>query len=89
MCLQESDYQNVEDLYQLEDHKYVDSIESWFRAVIKPPYFLIIRKLLVTYQLKKLISHALGCPEVYYLKLSVSTISIFLYTWIHWKYAYT
>ena len=29
LCLQESDYQTMEDFHQLENHKYVDSIESW------------------------------------------------------------
>jgi len=27
LCLQETDYQTVEYLHQLENHKYVDSIE--------------------------------------------------------------
>lgn len=89
LCLQESDYQTVEDLHQLENHTYVDFIESWFQAVIQQPYFLIIWKLLVPYQLKQLISHALVCLEVYSLKLSVSIISILLHTWLHWKSSYT
>lgn len=28
LCLQENDYQTVEDLHQLVNHKYMDSIES-------------------------------------------------------------
>ena len=52
LCLQGNDYQIVEDLHQLENHKYVDSIESWFQAVIKPSCFLNIRKLLIPYKLK-------------------------------------
>ena len=89
LCLQENDYQTVEDLHQLENHKYVDSIESYFQAVINPYYLFFIQKLLVPCQLKKLVSHALVCIEVYSLKLSVSIINILLCTWLHWKYAYT
>lgn len=89
MFLQESDYQTIKDLHQLENHTYVDSIESGFRAVIQPPYFLIIRKLLVPFQLKQFVSHALVSLEVYSLKLSVSMISILLRTSLHWKYAFT
>ena len=61
----------MEDLHQLENHNYVDSIESLFRVVIKPYYFLGIQKLLVPYQLKQLVSHAFVCLEVYSLKRSV------------------
>jgi len=89
LCLQESDCQTVEDLHQLENHTHVDFIESWFRAIIKPPYFLIIWKLLVPYQLKQLVSHTLVCLEVYSLKLSVSIISILLRTWLQWNSPYT
>lgn len=89
LCLQENDYQTMEDLHHLENHKYVDSIESWFRAAINPSYLFIIQKLLIPCQLKKLVSHALVCIEVYSLKLSVSIINILLHTWLHWKYAYT
>lgn len=89
LCLKENDYQTMKDLHQCESHKYVDSIESWFRAAINPSYFYIIQKLLLPCQLKRLVSHALLCIEVYSLKLSVSIISTLLRTWLHWKYTYT
>ena len=89
LCLQESDYQTVEYLHKLENHKYVDPIESWFQTIVNTPHSFIVQQLLVPYQLKKLISHAFLCPEVYSLKLSMSIISILLRTWLHWKYSYT
>jgi len=89
LCLQENDYQTVEDLHQLENHKYMDSIESWFQATINPSYLFIIQKIFVACQLKKLVSHAFVCIEFYSLKLNVSIINILLRTWLHWKYFYT
>ena len=89
LCLQVSDYQDVEDLYELENHKYVDPIEDWFQTIINTFYSPIIQQPLIPYPIKKRVYHTLACVEAYYLKLSVSIFSILICTQLHWKYSYT
>lgn len=88
ICLQVSDYQDVEDLYELENHKYVDPIEAWFQTIVNTLYSLIIfQQPLIPYPIKKLVYHTMECVEAYSLKLSVRIFSILIHTWLHWKYS--
>lgn len=72
-----------------EDQEYVNPIENWFQKIVGSQFSSVIRKLLISYQLKQLIFHTLVCVGVDYLKLSVSIFRILLRTWLHWKYSYT
>lgn len=80
---EESKHQVVEDLYKLENHEYVGPIEAWFQTIVGTHHSLIIRKLLVPYQLKQLVSHTLVFVEVYILNSSTSMFNNLLHTWLH------
>ena len=85
----ERNLQVMEDLYKLENHEYVGPIESWFQTIVSTPHSLIIQKVLVPYQVSKLVSHTPICVKICILNFSVSIFSILLCTWLHWKYAFT
>ena len=73
---EERNIQAMEDLYKLENHEYVCPIESWFQTIVSTPYSLIIQKLLLPYQVSKLVSHTLICVKVCILKLIVDRKSV-------------
>ena len=92
-CEPESDKakeENIQcDLHEEGNQCYYDSIETWFKTIIRSHKSFILPYLFISYHLHMLVSHTHEHFKVHFINVSVNMFIIMLRTWLHWKYAFT